>query len=179
METSRSETVCEEELAVGSPRMASAVEGDGSHTPSGTCTCPDGHVYMAADRGNACRAWTTLQTMNDTGNFNCFGGVEGPCQQHQGRWAFREVHCAPAAPRAPSSNAVVENDFTAGSFGGTCTCPDGQVYLVGDNTDQCGSLACAARWTTRLACARGGAGGFPLPTHRFSGPLHVPVPNIR
>eukprot|EP00296_Roombia_truncata_P000862 JP436568.1.p1 GENE.JP436568.1~~JP436568.1.p1 ORF type:complete len:203 (-),score=64.55 JP436568.1:166-774(-) len=26
--------------------------------------------------------------------------------------------------------------------GGKCTCPDGQVYEVGDNNDHCGSLAC-------------------------------------
>ena len=29
-----------------------------------------------------------------------------------------------------------------GGWGGTCTCPDGQVYQVGDNKDTCGSLAC-------------------------------------
>jgi len=28
------------------------------------------------------------------------------------------------------------------SFGGNCTCPDGQTYLVGDKKDRCGSLAC-------------------------------------
>merc|ERR1712122_163703 len=30
----------------------------------------------------------------------------------------------------------------AGAWGGTCTCPDGMVYEVGDNHDSCGSLAC-------------------------------------
>ena len=29
-----------------------------------------------------------------------------------------------------------------GSWGGNCTCPDGQVYIVGDNMDFCKSLAC-------------------------------------
>jgi hypothetical protein len=29
-----------------------------------------------------------------------------------------------------------------GTWGGTCTCPSGEVYYVGDNNDYCGSLAC-------------------------------------
>lgn len=29
-----------------------------------------------------------------------------------------------------------------GLWGGTCTCPDGHIYQVGDNLDYCGSLAC-------------------------------------
>ena len=28
------------------------------------------------------------------------------------------------------------------NYGGTCTCPDGQKYRVGDQNDDCGSLAC-------------------------------------
>jgi len=34
------------------------------------------------------------------------------------------------------------NERRVGGFGGTCTCPDGQVYNVGDYWDNCGSLAC-------------------------------------
>ena len=30
-----------------------------------------------------------------------------------------------------------------GGWGGSCTCPDGSVYQVGDNGDACGSLTCA------------------------------------
>jgi len=33
-------------------------------------------------------------------------------------------------------------DENAGFWGGTCTCPDGQLYEVGDNNDGCKSLAC-------------------------------------
>ena len=33
-------------------------------------------------------------------------------------------------------------DMTAGSWGGTCMCPDGAVYAVADNLDECASLAC-------------------------------------
>lgn len=51
--------------------------------------------------------------------------------------------CAPppAAP-ATTTNQVITNAPNVGSWGGTCTCPDGQVYQVGDNHDVCGSLAC-------------------------------------
>jgi hypothetical protein len=40
-----------------------------------------------------------------------------------------------------------ENDYTTdvlnvGGYGGTCTCPNGKEYQVGDNNDNCGSLAC-------------------------------------
>ena len=30
----------------------------------------------------------------------------------------------------------------SGGFGGSCTCPDGRSYAVGDNNNACGSLAC-------------------------------------
>ena len=39
-------------------------------------------------------------------------------------------------------NTVVENAAGVGGYGGSCTCPDGTVYQVGDNQDYCGSLAC-------------------------------------
>ena len=33
-------------------------------------------------------------------------------------------------------------DEGVGEWGGTCTCPDGQTYEVGDNYDACATLAC-------------------------------------
>ena len=39
-------------------------------------------------------------------------------------------------------NVVEENASGVGGWGGECRCPDGQTYLVGDNDDTCGSLAC-------------------------------------
>ena len=41
---------------------------------------------------------------------------------------------------APVRNVLEEG--VAGEWGGSCKCPDGKVYLVGDNMDGCGSLAC-------------------------------------
>ena len=97
----------------------------------GECTCPDGRVYTAGDRGNLC------------GSTNCFGGTEGKCIQAQGPWAFREVHCARLPQHLGRGDQVLENQVsTAGNWGGTCTCPNGNVYLVGDRNDQCQSLSC-------------------------------------
>ena len=36
----------------------------------------------------------------------------------------------------------MENVKEVGTFGGSCTCPDGRVHWVGDNMDACDSLAC-------------------------------------
>ena len=35
-----------------------------------------------------------------------------------------------------------ENASGVGYWGGTCQCPDGTTYEVGDNNDNCGTLAC-------------------------------------
>ena len=39
-------------------------------------------------------------------------------------------------------NLVEENVEGIGRYGGTCECPDGSRYEVGDNYDYCKSLAC-------------------------------------
>jgi len=39
-------------------------------------------------------------------------------------------------------NTVEENASGVGGWGGTCRCPDGTTYEVGDNKDGCGTLAC-------------------------------------
>ena len=40
------------------------------------------------------------------------------------------------------SNLVEENVQGVGGWGGTCTCPDGEVLYAGDNYNSCWSLAC-------------------------------------
>mmetsp|Transcript_27120 Transcript_27120/g.62216 ORF Transcript_27120/g.62216 Transcript_27120/m.62216 type:complete len:607 (+) Transcript_27120:74-1894(+) len=40
-------------------------------------------------------------------------------------------------------NKVTENADGVGVWGGKCRCPDGEEYLVGDEGNYCGSLACA------------------------------------
>ena len=48
----------------------------------------------------------------------------------------------PSPPQPCTSNQVQQSAPDVGAWGGTCTCPDGGVYLVGDNFDSCASLAC-------------------------------------
>ena len=45
------------------------------------------------------------------------------------------------APLA-ATGANVYTKTGPGGWGGSCTCPDGQIYQVGDNGDSCGSLSC-------------------------------------
>jgi len=40
------------------------------------------------------------------------------------------------------SDNLFQTNAGTGGWGGSCTCPDGSVYQVGDNGDACGSLAC-------------------------------------
>lgn len=37
---------------------------------------------------------------------------------------------------------MIESAPGVGENGGSCTCPNGEVYQVGDNGDKCASLAC-------------------------------------
>ena len=39
-------------------------------------------------------------------------------------------------------NIVQENSPGVGGWGGTCRCPDGTTYEVGDHFDACNTLAC-------------------------------------
>jgi hypothetical protein len=45
-------------------------------------------------------------------------------------------------PAPAGANAVIENAEKVGGHGGSCTCPDGSVYWVGDNHNGCATLAC-------------------------------------
>jgi hypothetical protein len=46
------------------------------------------------------------------------------------------------APKYSYAKNVFKSNAGKGGWGGSCTCPDGQVYQVGDNMNSCGSLAC-------------------------------------
>jgi len=48
---------------------------------------------------------------------------------------------APGQSRSGEEN-VYRREEGVGTWGGVCTCPDGQRYEVGDNLDNCASLAC-------------------------------------
>jgi hypothetical protein len=91
-----------------------------------TARSPDGRVYQVGDEGNLC------------GSVACDGGIQGACPGGETEGAFRKVICAPAKQHsATSRNIVIQNDETVGVWGGTCTCPDGEVYLVGQRRAAC------------------------------------------
>ncbi|KAL1496682.1 hypothetical protein AB1Y20_014276 [Prymnesium parvum] len=56
----------------------------------------------------------------------------------------REASClhTMSASGLRRSNRVTEKAQGVGVWGGECTCPDGQAYLVGDQLDYCHTLAC-------------------------------------
>ena len=69
-------------------------------------------------------------------------------EQCQNDNMMRTTFLCPQLPERKHNNRLVVNHVLDGQengvglWGGTCTCPDGAVYLVGDNGDLCGSLAC-------------------------------------
>lgn len=77
-----------------------------------------------------------------------------------------------------------EGKSMAGGWGGQCTCPDGQVYWVGDNYNACGSLACSGgksgtchktggKWTgNKVTC--GTAQAAPAPSTTSSCTRYAP-----
>lgn len=119
----------------------------------GSCTCPDGMEYKVGDNNDFC------------GSLACIGGASGTCHPQAGAWSNRKVVCA------ASSNTVIENAAGVGGWGGSCTCPDGLTYQVGDNGDSCASLACvggvpgtchpqAGAWSNRrVICSQGTRSG--------------------
>jgi hypothetical protein len=89
---------------------------------SGTCKCPNGKEYKVGDYHNACAS------------IACIGGVSSGCNRNDRSGLNRRVTCA--------RNKVEENVPNVGGWSGTCTCPDGKTYKVGDNNNACASIAC-------------------------------------
>jgi len=92
----------------------------------GWCQCPNGERYNVGDRGDSC------------GSLACVGGVAEACEE--------EVDATREGMQAICANHYEHVDEGVGSWGGVCTCPDGQTYNVGDKNDGCAqgslSLAC-------------------------------------
>ena len=88
----------------------------------GSCTCPDGSVYQVGDN------------LDDCGSLACVGGVSGTCNRANGEWSGRrKVVCDTNV-----HDTVQENAPGVGTYGGSCTCPNGAVYQVGDMNNNCG-----------------------------------------
>merc|ERR1712139_721782 len=93
--------------------------------------CPNGEIYYVGDNYNSC------------GSLACVNGKSGRCHRHHGKWSRRKVTCG-SLPKSNEQvkNTVEENAHRVGGWGGKCTCPNGEIYYVGDNYNSCGSLAC-------------------------------------
>lgn len=89
---------------------------------------------------------------------------------------------ARGVPGALSSNLVETNVVGVGVWGGPCTCPDGNTYFVGDNSDYCKTIACVGgtsgecirtiseKWRARkVTCAA------PVSDLGMQGPFHLRV----
>jgi hypothetical protein len=87
---------------------------------------------------------------------------------------------ARGVPGALSSNLVETNVAGVGVWGGPCTCPDGNTYFVGDNSDYCKTIACVGgtsgecihtvseKWRARKVTCAG-------PVSPDLGPFHLRV----
>jgi len=117
----------------------------GVGTWGGLCTCPNGQIYEVGDNGDFC------------GSLACEYGQSGRCSSSgiQTKSHGMKVTCArldtPVEPWAQVSAAAHEHlkenwyrrsSGAVGHWGGICECPDGTLYEVGDNNDNCASLAC-------------------------------------
>jgi len=56
--------------------------------------------------------------------------------------ADRYEYFKPSEAKTKTVNAFSTDEEHVGVWGGSCTCPDGQVYQVGDNGDFCKTIAC-------------------------------------
>jgi hypothetical protein len=116
-------------------------------------------MTYASNKGHGCRRPVLELCPAASSSFTGSGGYTYP----------------PAAPAAggsqaptttpsdasPSENLYVQADDGVGSWGGWCTCPDGQRYNVGDQFDGC------ANGPASLACF-GGTAGECVQTHDAS-----------
>jgi hypothetical protein len=99
----------------------------------GKCVCPSGNEYFVGrDTTVADSASTKLKCSG--------GGAESQFSNDVGPWSYKSVECGLIGEDATDDTGLGE-DFP-GTDGGYCQCPNGEVFAVGDNFDQCKSLVC-------------------------------------
>ena len=114
--------------------------------PSAPCgVCPEGFHVCNSCRLHELQAWREQAASED--NLWCDVDSDCYCDTDFCR-SMTDPQTSGCAMSAASvgllANLVETNAPGVGGWGGTCTCPDGEVYQVGDfdNDDYCGSLAC-------------------------------------
>ena len=94
---------------------------------SGSCKCPNGETYKVGDKHNGCRS------------IACENGISSGCTRNDKSGSRKKMICS---LNDVPTNLVVKNDKDAGGWSGTCKCPDGESYKVGDKHTGCRALAC-------------------------------------
>ena len=114
------------------PKIHNKVINNAKHTGSwgGSCRCPNGQLYWVGDNDNWCRS------------LSCENGLSGTCHHKKGKWSRRKVVCGGHNKFHNIRNRLINKARKVGGWGGTCTCPNGALYWVGDNNNGCKSLAC-------------------------------------
>jgi hypothetical protein len=99
----------------------------------GKCVCPSGNEYFVGQ--------DTTVADSASKKLKCSGGgVESEFSNDVGPWSYKSVECGLIGEEA-TDDAGLGEDFP-GTDGGYCQCPNGEVFPVGDNFDQCKSLVC-------------------------------------
>jgi hypothetical protein len=146
----------------------------------GSCTCPDGSEYPAGDLVTI----SSCTGVQHLGVLACYGGTPGKINRFEGSWSGNKVDCHVCDDcEGPYQNVFSEaNDWhsNVGAWGGECTCPDGQVYLVGDQMDSStsvgGTLACQGGTPGEINHQRGPWSGNSVICSTCPGPLPLPSP---
>jgi len=113
----------------------------GESTPTGvTCDMINGGWTLVASLSQASNNWLLASAHSDStsGDFKLSDAAINAAKS-SGIGQFR------VTLDLSYSDTVEVFDSTStsvGGHGGSCTCPDGSVYQVGDNYNGCGSLAC-------------------------------------
>ena len=146
----------------------------------GSCTCPDGSEYPAGELVSI----SSCMGVQHLGLLACYGGKPGKINRFGGDWSGNKVDCHVCDDcEGPYQNVFSQaNDWhsNVGAWGGECTCPDGQVYLVGDQMDSTssagGTLACEGGTPGAINRERGPWSGNSVICSSCPGPQPLPSP---
>ena len=146
----------------------------------GSCTCPDGSEYPAGELVSI----SSCMGVQHLGLLACYGGKPGKINRFGGDWSGNKVDCHVCDDcEGPYQNVFSQaNDWhsNVGAWGGECTCPDGQVYLVGDRMDSTssagGTLACEGGTPGAINRERGPWSGNSVICSSCPGPQPLPSP---
>ena len=96
----------------------------GGNEWGGEYKCPSGKIYYVSDKNNYCHS------------LDGSGGQMLSCNRKKGPWTGKTVTCAVRFMLDKHTK-----NRSKGKWGGDYRCPSGKVYEVGDNRDNCKTLA--------------------------------------